>query len=108
MSGQQAASPLATSKKKQETDAAIKRFWSLYWGELALVEDKRVESAMVQFGRALESDRTDTEIQQASPLQEASVTHEILLFSILLKSLSAPRPDALGTFPAQLICLFTL
>jgi hypothetical protein len=57
---------LATSKEKQETDAAIKRFWSLYWGELALVEDKRVESAMVQFGRALESDRTNTELQQAS------------------------------------------
>lgn len=29
------------------------RFWELYWGELALVENKDVESAMVSFGQAL-------------------------------------------------------
>jgi hypothetical protein len=63
----QAAATLATSKSPQDLDAALKKFWSLYWGELALVEDKRVEAAMVQFGRALGSGGTGTQqLQQAS------------------------------------------
>ncbi len=32
---------------------ATSRFWELYWGELALVENKDVEAAMVSFGQAL-------------------------------------------------------
>jgi len=50
----QAAAHLASSISNDEVGAARARFWSLYWGELALVEDKRVEAAMVQLGRALE------------------------------------------------------
>jgi hypothetical protein len=33
-----------------------RRFWQLYWGELALVEGKKVESAMVRFGNLLQSE----------------------------------------------------
>ncbi len=62
----QAAAMLATSKKPDELDVANKKFWSLYWGELALVEDKRVEAAMVQFGRALESGSVGQQLQQPS------------------------------------------
>jgi hypothetical protein len=62
----QAAATLATSKSPQEVDAASKRFWNLYWGELALVEDRRVEAAMVQFGRALETGSASPQLQQAS------------------------------------------
>ena len=51
----QAAAILATSRKPDELDVANKKFWTLYWGELALVEDKKVEAAMVQFGQALEA-----------------------------------------------------
>ncbi|QYY33787.1 hypothetical protein K2O51_33625 (plasmid) [Cupriavidus pinatubonensis] len=50
----QAAATLATSTKDEELTSAKEKFWSLYWGELALVEDKRVEAAMVNFGKALE------------------------------------------------------
>ncbi|MCH8810027.1 MAG: hypothetical protein IH993_09385 [Proteobacteria bacterium] len=32
----------------------LQRFWELYWGPLAMVEDFRVELAMVVFGRSLE------------------------------------------------------
>lgn len=32
----------------------LHRFWELYWGPLAMVEDSRVEEAMVIFGRSLE------------------------------------------------------
>ena len=62
----QAAATLATSKNRQELDAATKKFWSLYWGELALVEDKRVEAAMVQFGRALDAGSSGHTLQKAS------------------------------------------
>ncbi|MEG3792423.1 hypothetical protein V1318_20070 [Lysobacter sp. CCNWLW3] len=33
---------------------AVARFWELYWGELALVENRQVEAKMVRFGQALE------------------------------------------------------
>lgn len=34
---------------------AERRFWELYWGELALVEDRGVEAAMVEFGDAIKA-----------------------------------------------------
>jgi hypothetical protein len=51
----QATSVLATSKEKTEIETSTKKFWSLYWGELALVEDKRVEAAMIEFGDVLKA-----------------------------------------------------
>jgi hypothetical protein len=62
----QAAATLVTSREPNELDAARKKFWSLYWGELALVEDKRVEAAMVQLGRALENGSAGQQLQQHS------------------------------------------
>ncbi len=60
------AAVLATSEDTAERTAAAKRFWELYWGELALVEDKRVEKAMVDFGRGLRSDAGRQLLQQMS------------------------------------------
>jgi hypothetical protein len=62
----QAAATLATSSSKEELAAARARFWSLYWGELALVEDKRVEAAMVQLGQALERGAIGKDVAQLS------------------------------------------
>ena len=62
----QAAATLATSKNSEDTAAANQRFWSLYWGELALVENKRVEAAMVEFGRALEQGSRGRELHALS------------------------------------------
>lgn len=62
----QAAATLATSVKDTELVQARERFWSLYWGELALVEDKQVEGAMVQFGSALSKGLTGTQLQVLS------------------------------------------
>lgn len=55
----QAAATIATSEDAAELAAARKRFWSLYWGELALVEDATVEAAMVRLGRALQEKEQD-------------------------------------------------
>lgn len=50
----QVAARIATSDDDSVKIAAIERFWQLYWGELALVEDVGVEKAMSRFGIALE------------------------------------------------------
>ncbi|MBY0401414.1 hypothetical protein K2X89_14035 [Myxococcota bacterium] len=60
----QAAATLSTSKDSNELDASRKTFWLLYWGELALVEDKKVEAAMVQFGDALRKGSTEDLLQE--------------------------------------------
>lgn len=62
----QAAATLATSSSREELAVARARFWSLYWGELALVEDKRVEAAMVALGRALEGGATGKDVAPLS------------------------------------------
>ncbi len=62
----QAAARISTSSSKDEIASAKQRFWSLYWGELALVEDKRVEAAMVELGRAIEQGSVGKEVQGLS------------------------------------------
>lgn len=49
----QVASQIATSTDQVAIAKATTRFWELYWGELALVEDGDVEFKMKAFGEAL-------------------------------------------------------
>ena len=49
----QAASQLATLPGGVQRARARQRFWELYWGELGLVEDHEVATAMKAFGDAL-------------------------------------------------------
>ncbi|MEN3974164.1 hypothetical protein [Emcibacter sp. SYSU 3D8] len=60
------AATLATSDDEAELARAAQAFWSLYWGELALVEDRGVEAAMVGFGRGLQAGADKGEIRQLS------------------------------------------
>lgn len=48
-----ATSKIAQLEDCPERQYAIKQFWQLYWGPLAVVEEPEVESAMVNFGNAL-------------------------------------------------------
>jgi hypothetical protein len=50
---------IATSDNREKLREATDRFWQLYWGELAMVEDRQVEKAMKQLGDALSSSSTD-------------------------------------------------
>ena len=56
-------SAIASSSDKAEVEKATRRFWQLYWGELALVERHSVSSAMVAFGRALDASRPQGELR---------------------------------------------
>jgi hypothetical protein len=63
----QMTSVLATSADATELQAAEKRFWQLYWGELALVENEQVKEAMEDFGRGLDSEnRSQQQLRQLS------------------------------------------
>lgn len=57
---------IATSDRAPERQKAIERFWRLYWGELALVEDRDVEAAMVAMGTALDASAGRDELRQLS------------------------------------------
>jgi hypothetical protein len=58
----QVAATLATTPDPQERSKMIKRFWELYWGELALVENREVEGAM----KALGANAPPADLQQLS------------------------------------------
>src|SRR5512147_518449 len=62
----QAVATLATSSSNEELSSAKAAFCSLYWGELVLVEDKRVEAAMVQLGSAIKQGKLGSDIQSLS------------------------------------------
>lgn len=58
----EAARVCARIASAERDNDAIARFWELYWGELALVENREVEAGMVSFGQALQympSDRSE-------------------------------------------------
>ncbi len=60
------AATLATTADSSERAAAMKRFWSLYWGELALVENRGVEAAMKRLGDRLKMGAPQEELEQLS------------------------------------------
>ena len=59
----QNAAILATSSDPDAIEDARQIFWELYWGELSMVENRGVESAMVKFGECLNRDCSQPELQ---------------------------------------------
>lgn len=72
------AAKIANSEDAQTRTAAIDRFWLLYWGPLAVVEDAPVERAMVDFGNALRSDVKDRTNLRRLSLQLAHACRQSL------------------------------
>ncbi len=85
-----ATSTIATSSFSEEVTLAKKRFWSLYWGELALVEDEGVETAMKRFGDALQNKSNQQTLQQLS-LKLAHACRESLANSWGVKEWHKPQ-----------------
>jgi hypothetical protein len=61
-----AAATLATSDDESQRKQAAADFWKLYWGPLALVEDREVEAAMVGLGRCLQKECPKAALQDLS------------------------------------------
>lgn len=68
-------SKLANLSEGKERETARQRFFELYWGELALVEDRQVESAMVHFARALEEYERNPSSSDELKKQSYNVAH---------------------------------
>ncbi len=90
-------SVLATSSDQAELARAEERFWQLYYGELAMVEnggsnaeDGGVESAMVQVGQALQARPVDKALLQTRSLALAHVCRNSLAESWDVKNWKAP------------------
>lgn len=78
MDAAEAASKVATTEDDAERKGAEAKFWMLYWGPMAMLEDismnekprsSDIEAAMVQFGRQLQSPHSERDraaTQQAS------------------------------------------
>lgn len=60
------AARLATSTDGAARTGYEERFWQLYWGELALVEDAQVEAAMVKLGEAIRANAAPEAMQPLS------------------------------------------
>ena len=56
----------ANKRDASVTEDPVSRFWELYWGELALVEDERVERAMKKYGDALLENASPEKLQGLS------------------------------------------
>lgn len=91
------AAILATSTDANELHTAELRFWQLYWGELAMVENggmktKKggVEGAMVLFGRELVKHSQDRANLQLLSLDLAHVCRDSLAESWGIKDWRAP------------------
>lgn len=57
----------------KEFSADLGRFWVLYWGPLAMVEDSHVEEAMVIFGRSLQDRQNGSSNECARMIKQASL-----------------------------------
>lgn len=60
------AAQVATQGETESGKKALVRFWELYWGELALVENRSVEAAMVQMKNELRANASAEKLEQAS------------------------------------------
>lgn len=69
---------------------SVARFWELYWGELALVENREVETAMVDFGNALEYMAEDRSELRHRALRLAAVCRASLARSWGVEAWVAP------------------
>ena len=64
---------IAAPRDEQDKQAAIVRFWQLYWGPLALVESEQVAQAMIDFRTILE-DTALSEEQRKVKLRNQTIS----------------------------------
>jgi hypothetical protein len=87
------AAQVATQGNSDSGKKALARFWELYWGELALVENRSVEAAMKRMGDALRANASTQELEQAS-LAVAHACRESLDRSWGIRAWSSPDEAA--------------
>jgi hypothetical protein len=94
------AAQVATLGDTEAGQKARARFWELYWGELALVENKAVEGAMKRMGDAIAAGASDQELKYAS-LAVAHACRESLDKSWGINAWAAPDEAARAASPTE-------
>jgi hypothetical protein len=92
----QVAAQVATQGGSEAGKKARVRFWELYWGELALVENREVEAAMKQMGDAISAGAAETDLKRLS-LRLAHACRASLDLSWGVRAWS--RPDEAASAP---------
>lgn len=86
----QITSTLANCKKNsQEFKIAKSEFWKFYWGKLCMVETKKVEKQMIEFGQLLkkyEAGEVDNNQLKQSSIELARTSRQHVLDTWLTKS----------------------
>ncbi len=90
------AAKIATLPDGDEVRKATARFWELYWGELAIVENKAVEGAMKNMGDLLRGKAAKEELARAS-LKLAHAVRNSLDSSWGIQAWSSPDEAAMRT-----------
>ena len=86
------ASRLATVTDPAEWEKARLTFWLLYWGPLSVVEDPKVESAMVAFGTLLPADPLPNPTLPMTSLRVPSYNLAHAVRDLVLKSWDVRLP----------------
>jgi hypothetical protein len=89
------ASKIANSQVGSDRSGLTHRFWELYWGPLAVVEDETVVAAMVEFGNALKDEPSNNVALKRLSLKLAHACRNSLqkLWDTDLGKLTTSRPE---------------
>jgi hypothetical protein len=93
------AARLATESDPEEWEEARKSFWRLYWGTLAMVEDRGVESAMVKLGKIVPKEPTTTSVLPMTTLETPSLELAYAARLLILASWKVDLPPLAGRVP---------
>jgi hypothetical protein len=93
----ESASRLATLTEPAEWEKARQTFWILYWGPLSIVENRAVESAMVEFGKGVPPEPVSNLKLPMASLQVPSYELAHALRDLVLDSWNVHLPPLQGT-----------
>jgi hypothetical protein len=94
----ESAASLATETDPAEWEKARKEFWQLYWGPLSVVEDPKVEAAMVVLGRTVPAG-PGTYNLPIQALQRPSLDLAHAVRDLILTSWNVDLPPLRGMVP---------
>ena len=87
------AAKLAITTDVEEWNKARHAFWLLYWGSLSIVEDPKVEQAMVELGKLVPTTAEPVPPLPMSNLEQHSYRLAHAVRGLLLKSWNIELPD---------------
>jgi hypothetical protein len=90
------AARLATETDPAEWEEARQTFWRLYWGTLGIVEDRNVESAMVELGRLVPDKPVDAPTLPMESLRQPSIRLAHAARNLILNSWNVDLPPLQG------------